>query len=274
MRVAARRAPHYHCSLASSFFGGARDLLGETRLLSDGHNGNVTDEEEKIQEDAIAYAKANRKDIVAGLTDTSKFPGEEMPVSVFMAGSPGAGKTEASIELLASLDGPPVLRIDPDELRDLFPGYSGGNAWLFQRAVTVIVERLHDTALKQKQSFLLDGTLSNYKIAENNISRSLNKGRPVQILYVYQEPQSAWKFVQARELRDGRGIRPETFVEQYFAARKVVDELKVKFAQQVKIDLLLKNIDGSRRQYCANVDRIENYVPEKYSWEDVEKMVR
>jgi UDP-N-acetylglucosamine kinase len=166
----------------------------------------VTDEEAQIQEAAIAYAKANRKEIVARLTDTAKFPGEDMPVSVFMAGSPGAGKTEASIELLASLDGPPVLRIDPDELRCEFPGYTGGNAWLFQRAVTVIVERIHDTALKQSQSFLLDGTLSNYSVAEGNITRSLNKGRPVQILYVYQEPLSAWKFVQAREQVDGRAF--------------------------------------------------------------------
>jgi UDP-N-acetylglucosamine kinase len=233
----------------------------------------VTAEEAQIQEAAIVFAKANRKQIVARLTDTATFPGEDLPVSVFMAGSPGAGKTEASIELLDSLDGPPVLRIDPDELRSEFTGYTGGNAWLFQRAVTVLVERIHDTALKQRQSFLLDGTLSNYDVAQGNIERSLKKGRPVQILYVYQEPQSAWRFVQARELKDGRGIRPETFVDQYFAARKVVDELKVKFAQAIKIDLLLKNLDGSRRQYCANVDRIQNYVPEKYSREDVEKMV-
>lgn len=234
----------------------------------------VTDAEMHIQDAAIAYAKANRKEIVARLTDTARFPGEDLPVSVFMAGSPGAGKTEASIELLASLDGgPEVLRIDPDELRSEFPGYTGGNAWLFQRAVTVIVERIHDTALKQCQSFLLDGTLSNYNVAESNITRSLNKSRPVQILYVYQEPLSAWRFVQARELRDGRGILPSTFVDQYFAARKVVDELKVKFSQAIKIDLLLKNIDGSRRQYCANVDRIENYVPEKYTRGDVEKLV-
>jgi UDP-N-acetylglucosamine kinase len=63
-------------------------------------------------------------------------------------------------------------------------------------------------------------------------------------------------------------------VDQYFAARKVVDALKVKFGQAIKIDLLLKDTDGSRRQYCANVDRIENYVPEKYTREDVEKLVR
>ena len=58
----------------------------------------MTEEDANIQEAAIAFAKAKRREIVARLTDTTKFPGEDLPVSVFMAGSPGAGKTEASIE--------------------------------------------------------------------------------------------------------------------------------------------------------------------------------
>lgn len=235
----------------------------------------MTEEERQIETAAIEFAKANRTAIARRLVDTKLFPGEDNPVSVFMAGSPGAGKTEASIELLDNFgpDGPKILRIDPDELRAQIPGYNGANAWLFQRAVTPIVERVHDLALKQSQSFLLDGTLSNYEVAERNILRSLQRGRLVQILYVYQEPESAWKFVQAREELEGRQIRPETFVEQYFEARRVVESLKAKFKQDIKIDLLLKNLDGSHRSYQANVDQIESYVPEKYSREDVQKLV-
>lgn len=236
----------------------------------------MTADERKLEEAAIAFAKAHRTSIARRLADSQLFPGEENPVSVFMAGSPGAGKTEASIELLNDLaaeGGPRVLRIDPDELRAELPGYDGANAWIFQRAVVPIVERIHDLALKQKQSFLLDGTLSNYSVAERNLIRSLEKGRVVQILYVYQEPTSAWKFVQARERLDGRQIRPETFVEQYFAARQVVEAIKRKFGQDVKVDLLLKNLDGSNRSYHANVEQIASYVPEKYSVEDVQRLV-
>lgn len=124
-----------------------------------------------------------------------------------MAGSPGAGKTEASIELLAIVEtnGSEILRIDPDELRHKFPNYTGDNSWLFQKGVSVLVERVHDLALKQKQSFLLDGTLSNYDKAQENISRSLKRHRAVQILYVYQDPMLAWEFVQSREAVEGRG---------------------------------------------------------------------
>lgn len=136
-----------------------------------------------------------------------------------------------------------------------------------------IVERIHDLALKQEQSFLLDGTLSSYSVAEKNIQRSLKRGRTVQILYVYQEPQQAWKFVRAREAADGRRIQPEDFVRQYFAARDVVNCLKAKFGKELFVDLLMKNNDGSHRFYRAGVDQIDNHIPEKYSVTDVKRML-
>jgi UDP-N-acetylglucosamine kinase len=167
----------------------------------------LTDEEAKLEQAALAFAKAQKKLIAKRLTDPSVYLPEENPVSVFMAGSPGAGKTEASIELIERI-GTPVIRIDPDELRKECPGYNGENAWLFQKAVSVLVEKMHDMALEERQSFLLDGTLSRYEIARRNIDRSLKKKRTVQILYVYQEPLLAWEFVRAREAAEGRRIRP------------------------------------------------------------------
>jgi len=212
---------------------------------------------------AVEFAKANRKAIARRLADTSLYPPEESPVAVYMAGSPGAGKTEASIELIANLGGQ-VLRIDPDELRNELPGYTGDNSHLFQRAVSTLVDRMLDTAFDQSQSFILDGTLTHYDKAVANIERALRKGRVVQVLYVYQEPAQAWAFVQAREQAEGRRIQPETFIEQYFEARQVVNRLKAHFDGAIRADLLLKNIDGSNRTYMANVDQIDSHIPEKY----------
>ena len=235
----------------------------------------MTEEEKRIEQGAIEYAKKHRNKIARRLTDPAIYVPETNPVSVFMAGSPGAGKTEASIELinLKGADGAKVLRIDPDELREALPGYNGENSWLFQRAVIPIVERMHDLALDQQQSFLLDGTLSSYKVAEKNIERSLKRGRTVQILYVYQEPEQAWKFVQAREAAEGRRIEPEDFARQYFAAREVVNNLKAKFGKAISVDLLMKNNDGSHQFYRAGVDQIDNHIPEKYSVNDVRHMI-
>lgn len=234
----------------------------------------VSGQEARIEEEALDYARAHKKDIARRLTNPTIYLPEENPVSVFMAGSPGAGKTEASVELLKELSGISVIRIDPDELRGEFPAYGGQNAWLFQKAVSVLVDRIHDMALEQSQSFLLDGTLSHYEIARKNIERSLKRKRTVQILYVYQEPRLAWEFVQAREAAEGRRIQPEHFIEQYFAARDVVNRLKLEFGKDVRVDLLLKNNDNSRRLYQAGVDQIDNHIPEKYNRADVEQMLK
>ena len=233
-------------------------------------------EDEEVRQDAVQFAKNNKKEIAKRLTDPELYLPDKEPVSVFMAGSPGAGKTEASIELLErySTDGIRVLRIDPDDLRREIPGYTGTNSWLFQGAVSILVDKIHDLALSQSQSFLLDGTLSRYDAAKLNIERSLKRQRTVQILYVYQEPQLAWQFVLAREKAEGRQIRPEHFVEQYFEARNVVNRLKAEFGSRIRVELLLKNNDNSRRGYEANIEKIDSYVPEKYSREDVEQLIK
>lgn len=127
--------------------------------------------------------------------------------------------------------------------------------------------------MKQKQSFILDGTLANYDVAARNIKRSLEKNRAVQVLYVYQEPAQAWKFVQVREAAEGRRILPEDFVRQYFAARDVVNRLKTKLGKAIQVDLLMKNNDGSQRFYRAGVDQIDNHIPEKYSPAEVRHLL-
>jgi UDP-N-acetylglucosamine kinase len=188
----------------------------------------LTSAELAIEKSAIDFAKKNKSVITRRLTDPTIYLPEEKPVSVFMAGSPGAGKTEASLELLNDLAaGVKILRIDPDELRNEFPDYSGSNSYLFQKAVSILVDRLHDLALDQKQSFLLDGTLSHYDRAVKNIERSLKRHRLVQILYVYQDPLLAWQFVKAREAVEGRRILPNHFIEHYFAARDTVNQVKI-----------------------------------------------
>ncbi len=237
--------------------------------MHDDRKPGMTREEQAIWEDAIKFARSNKKAIGKRLTDQTKYPAEKEPVSVFMAGSPGAGKTEASLALLNLFSDTPILRIDPDELRNEFEAYQGGNAWLFQGAVSILVGKLIDLALDRKQSFLLDGTLSNIQIARKNVQRCLDKQRFVQILYVYQDPSLAWSFVQAREEAEGRRIRPEHFVDQYFAARDVVNTLKLEFGKVLHVDLLVKHIDNSGRLYKAGIDKIDYHIPEKHTRHDL-----
>ena len=234
----------------------------------------LTPEESTIEKNALAFARRHKKSIAKKLTDKKRFTSEEKPVSVFMAGSPGAGKTEASKELLADkYEGVEIVRIDPDELRHEFDDYNGANSWLFQPAVSVLVDKVHDLVLDQQQSFLLDGTLCRYDKAEKNIERSLKKGRTVQILYVYQEPALAWNFVKSREVVERRRIKREHFIEQYFKAREAVNQLKRHFGTKIKVDLLIKNTDNTSRTYKAGIDQIDNHVPEKYTPGDLKKLL-
>ena len=83
----------------------------------------------------------------------------------------------------------------------------------------------------------------------------------------------AWQFVKAREEIEGRRIPSEHFIEQYFAARKVVNQLKRDLEKEIRVDLLLKNLDGSDNFYKANVDQIDNHIPEKYTEDDLVRMI-
>ena len=228
----------------------------------------LTPEQQAISDAAVEFARTNKKRIAKEMTDTSIFLPEEHPVSVFMAGSPGAGKTESSKILVRELesrrpDGR-ILRIDPDDFRAHCPGYDGHNSVLFQGAVSIIVDKILDLAHSQRQSFLLDGTLAHYDRARANIERCLKKDRTVQILYVYQDPLLAWQFVRARESEEGRCIPVASFVDQYFAAREVVNRLKRELGPAIKVDLLLKPHDDSARVYQAGIEQIDYHVPETY----------
>jgi len=103
----------------------------------------MTDEEIRAQ--AIEFAKRNKIRIAKELTSPAKYAADITPVSAFMAGSPGAGKTEFSkslIKILEEGDEHRVIRIDGDEVRQFIPGYTGTNSHLFQGAISLIVEKM------------------------------------------------------------------------------------------------------------------------------------
>lgn len=221
-----------------------------------------------IEARAIAFAKEHRTKIARQIACKELYPREETPISVFMAGSPGAGKTEVSKEFIELLrdHGSMALRIDPDEFRDRFPEYTGSNSALFQKAVSKIVERLVDLVYEQGKSFLLDGTLANFAVARRNIERSIKRGRQTQIVYVYQKPELAWRFVLAREITEGRNIPCDEFIRQFFAAKSTVCRLKSEFGDKLQVDVIVKNNDGDMADIGIDLshDEIDAMVEQNY----------
>jgi len=62
------------------------------------------DKDENLTKKAVEHIKANKKELIERFASLSIFPIENIPVSVFMAGSPGAGKTEFSKNLIKSFE--------------------------------------------------------------------------------------------------------------------------------------------------------------------------
>ena len=58
------------------------------------------DPNEQLSEGAIKYIKENKRNLLEKFASPSIFSVDAVPVSVFMAGSPGAGKTEFSKNLI------------------------------------------------------------------------------------------------------------------------------------------------------------------------------
>lgn len=228
-------------------------------------------------EAATLFAKENKKRIAKEFTNPAVYAPDRNPVSVFMAGCAGAGKTEAAIEMIAALGANSdvrTMRIDPDDLRHLFEGYVGTNSWMFQRAASILVDKIHDMALEQSQSFVLDGTLCNAVKADLNVSRSLKRDRKCIVMFVYQKPELAWRFVQAREASEGRRIPPEVFVAQFFNARDVVNGLKKKYGRQLTVNVLIKNTDASSHEFLGDVERIEDHLHEGYDSEGLLRHIK
>ncbi len=228
--------------------------------------------DENTQSVAVAFAKENRKKLAKQLTDPNKYQPDELPVSVFMAGSPGAGKTEFSKNIISILEKGSehqVIRIDGDDVRILLPGYTGGNSNLFQGAVSLVVEKIHDFVLSQKQSFVLDGTFSRYEKAVDNIKRSLNKGRRVFIFYVYQNPETAWRFTKQREKAEGRNIPKESFIEQFFGASETIKRIRSEYDERVTVFLVKKDFEKNTVDEMVKIEPnnrlIDEYIKERYT---------
>ncbi len=235
--------------------------------------------EEELKQASVEFAKKNKEIIASELTDKSIYQPDDNPISIFMAGSPGAGKTEYSKNMIELHEKHKikVIRIDGDELREKIPGYTGTNSSVIQGAISIIVDRIHDKVLLNNQSFLLDGTFSNFDRAVSNIKRSLRKNRPVAIFYIYQDPVVAWKFTQAREIKEGRNMPKEAFIQHFINARETILKLHTTFDKKISIIVIKKNFETHKVEDIIDIGQvtseIDRYLGKEYTVNDLEKLL-
>lgn len=232
-------------------------------------NGSTMD----ISAAAIEYVKHHRKEILDRFANINTYSSVQNPFTIFMAGSPGAGKTEFSTyfdpKVYAYTAEVPLVRIDADEIRKMLPGYDGTNACVFQAAATRGVEKLFDFSNHNGQNILLDTTFSDYSKAKSNIERSLVHKRKIGIFYIHLDPKVAWAYTQIREKKEGRKVSKEFFVDAYFESRLVVDRIKREYPM-VELNVILKKVTGNKDKPIEatsyfKVQSIDNAIKLEYN---------
>lgn len=215
---------------------------------------------------SLQYAKENKKVLISSITDGKEK--EEEKTAIFMAGSPGAGKTEAAQTLTALNSN--LCVIDADKFRELFPGYVGNNSDEFQRGSALLVDAALDLVLKKGYSFILDGTFATYKVNQN-IERALKKNYNVLIYYVYQDSFIAWDFTKKREEVEGRFVPKERFINAFFQSRKNLMRVKKQFQEKVTINILVKDFQNTISDFLMDIDNVELALPISYTKERLEE---
>lgn len=153
--------------------------------------------------------KKNRSAVLAKFF--KDFPHTTTKIAFFMAGIPGAGKTEFAEQVIR--DGLPLLiPIEHDKLVEYIDGYKPGDYYNYRKAGSTLVTEVFNTCLKNGYGFIFDGTLS-HENGIRNVKKALKAGYAVYIVYIIQDTQVAWELTQARELVKKRAIEKRGFLE-------------------------------------------------------------
>ena len=227
---------------------------------------------EQVESDkAQEYVRTHEKELIKKFADPKIYIPDSQPVSLFMAGSPGAGKTETSKRLIETFHSKPV-RIDADEIREFIPWYDGMKAYLFQRAANKGVNMLFDFALHKNINLILDGTFA-YEGVEQNIRRSLERNRQIVIYYIFQEPKRAWEVVLAREAIEHRRVSKDVFIRSFIAARNNIDMIKEKFGPKIQLNIIAKDFAIDSEKIELAVPTIDQYLPKVYNEDELKSII-
>ena len=201
----------------------------------------------------LTWTKIHKKELTSKILADANLTPSEHPIAIFMAGLPGAGKTELSKNLALEL-GPNLFRLDMDEFATKILNYTPEKADLFRASASLLMNVLFSKTLKEKYNFIMDGTFGSPRAIEN-IKRCLAHGYQVQINYVHQDPKLAWQFTLAREKIEHRSIKQEGFIETYF---KVENNLKEAVQNpEISIDVVHKKLDNTIGTHIENISKDE-----------------
>ncbi len=255
---------------------------------------SLTGKEEHIRNAALAYINSHKDTLIQQfILDYKVIP---IPTfSIFMAGVPGAGKTEFAEEYVKRINASfkqfvadkkvanalsrhgidisvyrnLLVHLDIDRIREFIPQYQKtnttcgvkGNAHIIQSAAGAGLEILRRYCINNDISFLLDGTFGNqFSTFDRLIRKMRRQGRKITIFYVYSHPTVAWQFTKKREIVEGRNITKENFIKQYFKSIDNIRRAKEKFGDNIELNCILKDRDNRIKKILFNESSLDNIL--------------
>ncbi|MCO0832581.1 zeta toxin family protein [Fructobacillus sp. W13] len=220
-------------------------------------------------DNSVVYAKAHKKEFLQMMFSYSDKPRRK--AAIFMAGTPGAGKTEM-VQSLSQVFGPSYALIDADRFRSQFRTYNGKNAEDFQRGSSLLVDYTFTEVVSKGYSFILDGTFSRPKSMQN-VERVLNRGYKADIYFVHQSPEDAWRFTKVRAEEEGRVVPKQAFISSYVHARENVHTIKERFKTQVMLNIVFKDYTNTVTDFVEDAESLEDILPPKVSEKEIEVLI-
>ncbi len=192
------------------------------------------------------WVKEHKKEFVNRLIGPYLTATGDIPVAFFMAGLPGAGKTEFTKGFIQSTSAK-LLRLDMDEIASQIRSYKPQAADQFRKGATILLENAFNTSINKKLNFIMDGTFGGPK-ALLNIDRCLKRGYLVKVIYLYQDPKVAWNFTVARERIEHRAINMGGFIDTYFRVLANITALLQETSDHLSVNLVVKDSSNSIRE--------------------------
>jgi len=210
---------------------------------------NLTQEE--IQKEALEYFKTNKK----RLFETFISNRDDKNRLYLTAGASGAGKSEF-VKSLNRRFGFNI--IDTDEIRKLFPYYSGANANLFQKASIKTVEYLLDNSFKYNYSFILDTNLANFNVADKNIQRALKRDYKIEIYFIYRNYNDCKKLTQIREDNEARVVPQSVFNQKAQGSLDTIKQILDKYIDEPNVSLVIIDLDRDEMINKSDINIIKD----------------
>lgn len=219
--------------------------------------------------DYTRWAKDNKKRLVLKVIANAAPTAEnEKPVAAFLAGIPGAGKTEFINRLEPSLS---FARIDLDEIVKLFPNYDPKRYYEYRSGANIIVDEAVIYCRKKRINFILDGTFGSSKAIDN--IKSALKRHDVVIFYVWKDPVQAWQLTKDRELITNRAIDKEGFIRAYENIPNNLTKVTKEFGDKAPIVAFKKNKTNDNFQMTQDSNIIDDLLENHYTKEELEQLI-